>query len=390
LRIVSRLLKRARGRLRESNPAAWWLGKSLLYYPRLRCDIEGRFVPQAPQGISRSLVARIQTAYRLAIERFKGSGDSVWSAFSERSRDIHDSLLEPSGERITRLLEDPIPTSLFNGYYSVTRDLDLAEDSDEARELRKWSVHQILECFLRLAQGTGADRLWNPEREQPERDGETNFDRARVEALLDALDEEISIRIDFPNPLPREFGLPTSRGIASYRAPHAVYQAWRVRELLKETKGRKVLEIGAGMGRNAYYARRLGITDFTIVDLPLANVAQANFLGRALGAEAIWLPGDPAAEQAGRIRICGPDWLAGTDEKFDIVLNVDSITEMDAGHALDYLRDISRRTALFLSINHEGNAISTRELLSQCASEARVLRYPYWLRRGYAEEIFFF
>jgi SAM-dependent methyltransferase len=390
MRRLSRWLKRIAPGARPPTAAATWLSKSLLYYPRLRADIEGSFVPSAPREITPSLVARIKTSYRLAIERFKGVGDSVWSVFSERSRDIHESLLAPSNERITQVLEDPIPTSLFNGYYSVTRDLSLDEDSRGARKLREWSIHQSVECFLRLAQATGATRLWNPERLHPERDGETPFDSASLEALLAELDKAIGIRIDFPNPLPREFGLPTSRGIASYRTAHAIYQAWRTRELLRDTKGTRVLEIGAGMGRNAYYAKRLGIGEFTIVDLPLANVAQANFLGRVLGPDAIWMPGDAIADQSGRVRICPPDWLESSDEQFDVVLNVDSITEMDSEHAISYLRDISRRAKLLLSINHEANPISTRELLSQCAIEARRLRYPYWLRRGYAEEIFFF
>ena len=370
--------------------AAWWLSKSLLYYPALRSSIEGRFVSPAPQPMPPTLVARIQAAYRLANERFGGAGDSVWTGFSGRSSEIHDSLLSPDSERVTRFLEDPIPTSLFNGYYSVTRDLNLLEDSAQAAQLRKWSIHQALECFLRLAQAIAAMDLWNPERTHAERDGETTFDGARLEAVLRALDEAIGIRIDFPNPLPREFGVPTSRGIASYRAPHAIYQAWRTRQLLEETKGARVLEIGAGMGRNAYYARQLGVREFTIVDLPLTNVAQANFLGRVLGPDGIWLPGDPPAEQRGRVRICPPQWLAGTDEKFDVVLNADSITEMDANHALDYVRDISRRAGAFLSINHEANAFSAHGVIARAGIRARALRYPYWLRRGYAEEVFYF
>jgi putative glycosyltransferase (TIGR04372 family) len=370
--------------------ASIWLSRNLLYYPRLRLNVSGSFVPSARDVIDPGLVSRITTAYKLAMNHFKGPGDSVWSGFSERSRDIHQSLLAGSDECITQILEDPIPTNLFDGYYSVVRDLDLDEGSHEARKLREWAVHQIFECLVRLAQAIGATRLWNPERTEPEPDGKTSVTPRSVEDLLAELDREIGLRIDFPNPIQREFGLPTSRGIASYRAPHAIYQAWRTRKLLGEVTNASVLEIGAGMGRTAYYARHLGITDFTIVDLPLANVAQANFLGRVLGPEAIWLLGDPVSEQAGRIRICPPEWLATTDQEFDVVLNVDSITEMDSQHAINYVREISRRARMFLSINHEANPFSVRDLLSKCNIKARTLRYPYWLRKGYLEEILFF
>jgi hypothetical protein len=324
------------------------------------------------------------------MDHFKGTGDSVWSEFSKRSRYIHESLLAQSDERITQILEDPIPTSLFHGYYSVVRDLDFNEHSHEARKLREWVVQQIFECLVRLAQATGATRLWNPERMQPEPDGKESITPGSSEDLLTELDREIGLRMDFPNPIQGEFGLPTTRGIASYRAPHAIYQAWRTQKLLGETTKASVLEIGAGMGRTAYYARHLGITDFTIVDLPLANVAQANFLGRILGPEAIWMLGDPVSEQAGRIRICPPEWLANTDKEFNVILNVDSITEMDSPHAVNYINEIIRRTTMFLSINHEANPLSVRDLLSKCGIKTRTLRYPYWLRKGYVEEIVFF
>jgi hypothetical protein len=144
------------------------------------------------------------------------------------------------------------------------------------------------------------------------------------------------------------------------------------------------------MGRTAYYARRLGVTDYTMIDLPLANVAQAAFLGRVLGSDAIWLPGDPVAQGAGRIRICPPSWLASSDEEFGVALNADSLTEMDIEHAMGYIRHMSRHAALFLSINQESYPLRVRDLLAKCRIEARASRYPYWLRKGYVEEIYAF
>ncbi len=384
-------MNESRARLIEAEVRAEkWLSSDLLHYPQLRLKIPGSFVLHASRGIDANLVSRIKIAYKLAMDRFEGAGHSVWSLFSERSRDIHESLLAQSHDRITQILDDPIPTGLFEGYYSVARDLDLDESSREARKLRERTVHQVFECLVRLGQATGAIPLWNPERSRPEPDGKERVTPASLEDLLAKLDGAIGVAIDFPNPIAREFGLPTTRGIASYRAPHAIYQAWRTRELLGKTGGASVLEIGAGMGRTAYYARRLGITGYTIIDLPLANVAQANFLGRVLGPESIWVPGDPVAEQAGRIRICPPEWLASTDEKFDGALNVDSITEMDFQHAFDYVHEIHQRAAAFLSINHEANPLSTRNIVSKFGVAVRTLRYPYWLRKGYVEEIFFF
>jgi hypothetical protein len=372
----------------ENDYVARWIAKDLLFYPQLKLHMSGAFAPLSTSKIDPGLVSRIKTAYKLAMDGFEGAGDSMWTKYTEHSRNIHDCLLAESNTGIAKILEDPIPTTLFYGFYSLAQDLNLDESSPEGLRLADWSVHQVFGCLIRLAEATGSVRMRNPEANRPASDEVATS--ATLEGLLAALDDGIGASVDFPNPFPREFGLPSSRGIASYRAPQAIYQAWRTRELLREIGGSKVLEIGAGMGRTAYYATRLGITDYTMIDLPLANVAQAAFLGRVLGPDAIWLPGDPISQRAGRVRICPPQWLASSDEEFGIALNADSLTEMDAQNAMGYIREISRRAALFLSINQESYPLRVRDLPAGCGIDTRVLRYPYWLRKGYVEEIYTF
>ena len=78
--------------------------------------------------------------------------------------------------------------------------------------------------------------------------------------------------------------------------------------------------------------------DYTIVDLPLTNVAQANFLGRVLDPSLLVLSDEShGAPQNDRIRIFGPSWFDSSVEVFDVALNADSITEMDCRHATAYL-----------------------------------------------------
>jgi hypothetical protein len=374
---------------RAATQVDWWIEKELGFYPQLRPKIAGVFVPSPPSPIPASLISRIKTSYRLAMASFRGAGDSPWSTYIDRARNIHESLLAADDHDITRILSDPIPTRLFYGFYSVTRDLDLDESSIASRPLADKAVRQVFDCMLRLAEATGAMRIWNPEGVNSLRYDDEYGTPTGLEALLKALETTIGTNLDFPNPFQREYGLPTTRGIASYRAPHAIYQAWRAQELLRHIGGKNVLEIGAGMGRTAYYAKRMGINDFTIVDLPLASVAQAAFLGQVLGPDAIWLPGDPVSKQAGRIRICPPEWLSTNDETFALVLNADSITEMDGKTAATYFREIARRTTLFLSINHEDYPTRTSELPSKCGIKAWVQRHPYWLRKGYVEELYY-
>jgi hypothetical protein len=105
------------------------------------------------------------------------------------------------------------------------------------------------------------------------------------------------------------------------------------------------MEIGAGLGRTAYYARKIGMRDYTIVDIPLSNVAQAHFLGSVLGSEAVALVGEPAV--SGAIRIIGPSFTRETKEEFDIILNVDSLVEMDRHVADSYFAFAAQHARYF-------------------------------------------
>jgi hypothetical protein len=196
------------------------------------------------------------------------------------------------------------------------------------------------------------------------------------------------MRLPFPNPFPNEYGIESRRGVISHRAVDALYQAWRVGRLLEESMGgRRVLEIGGGLGRTALYARTFGVVDYTIVDLPLTAVSSAYFLGRILGPDTIALFGEDIPDSAQRIKIVPPDaFLSGAD-RYSLVLNVDSLPEVGRGTAERYLREIGARTPLFLSINHEANDFTMRELLETQGNAATVDRFPYWMRRGYTEEL---
>ena len=151
-----------------------------------------------------------------------------------------------------------------------------------------------------------------------------------------------------------------------FRAIQALYQAWRLYQLSRGQDDFRVLEIGAGLDRTAYFARALGLSDYTIVDIPLTNAAQGYFLGRTLGPDNVVLFDEISRKQA--TRILPPATLEGMSETFE-----------------SYWRFCRSNADSLLSINHEINPHRVRELyLSDPA--VRVSRFPYWMRRGYVEE----
>ena len=157
------------------------------------------------------------------------------------------------------------------------------------------------------------------------------------------------------------------------RAVDALYQAWRVSRLVgsrKETA--RVVEIGGGLGRGAFYARAFGVRDYTLVDLPLTAVSSAYYLGRVLGPDAIVCFGEGTGDSDRRIKLLPP------------ALNVDSLPEVGRETAQRYLAEIASHARLFLSINHEAGDFTVRELLGETEQTQRVRA---WIRPGYVEEL---
>jgi hypothetical protein len=189
-----------------------------------------------------------------------------------------------------------------------------------------------------------------------------------------------------PNPFPRECGCASSRGVISYRVPQALYQAWRIRQLVAGIPRPRVLEIGGGLGRTAFYARQFGITDYTIIDIPISSLAQGNFLGRVLGEEDISLYGEAEASTR-QIKLLPPAAFLDRADRYDVVLNVDSLTEIGIVAARQYCSAIRNKADVFLSINHEANSFTVAGLIKEGGGAVEYSRTPYWLRRGYIEEV---
>lgn len=180
--------------------------------------------------------------------------------------------------------------------------------------------------------------------------------RGDVDAALLA-DDNFALRAIFANPAKTDlyFGVDNlcrsitgasdrrpflELAMTSHRAVLARYQAQQLRQALAAIQGMSVIEIGPGVGHCAFFSYLAGVTDYTTIDLPLGMVAQARFLAEALGPDKIWMDGDanPSGKQ---LKLCSVAHLP--DRHFDVVLNVDSMTEMSLRAALDYASWINQQ-----------------------------------------------
>jgi len=315
------------------------------------------------------LVERLTKSYQRRVE--ETPTDQWKHIFSKFHGDIHDALMSGNQKRVREICSDPQSTDLFLGFDGLAKTLR----AGGLRIEEKLGPALAFDRFVRLAESMGARRTGNPETIKG------RYKKIHIDDVIDQIEQHIGFELSFPSPFQNEYGLITKRGIASERIPLSIYQAWKLSKL-----GTKVIEIGGGLGRTAYFATKFGICDYTIVDIPISSLAQGCFLGQVV--EDIELEGETLSERT--IKLISPSAFFGSYKKTDAVLNVDSLTELGPELAEKYIRHISEISPKLMSINHEANSVSVLNIIEKTGLKTSQTRHPDWLRRGYVEEIVHF
>lgn len=298
--------------------------------------------------------------------------------FGDIKADIHNCVYyERDIQKVKKLLSDPHNSELWLGFHIPTRQGQM-KDQNVARTLGKWDF----DILYRLAEAVGAHRCWDPQHGVPQTGPDTD-------TLVRELEDCFGVELEFPTPYPHMSGVQTSRGLVGHRGIWGLYAAW----LSKRLGAQKVLEIGAGLGWAAYHAAAFGVKEYHIVDIPLTALASSHFLGLARGEDSVRLYGEERREaepaQGIRYTIVPPNAFP-EDQCFDVVINMDSMTEMPRETAESYIAGIKKVTNIFISINHEANPFTVAELLTKDPDVKHYTRNAFWLRRGYVEEVFEF
>jgi hypothetical protein len=320
----------------------------------------------------RNLIDRLIESYALRSERPTGQWSDI---FLDRHADISAAFAARDRPRIEEILRNPASSDIFFGFDSTGKSLRAAGLRIEDRR----APGLALDALVAFAEALGARKV-----ELPENYYFWRVNRIRADEVLDQIDQAVGFKVPVPNPYPSEWGLISGRGIVSFRVPQALYQAWRIAQLLKGIERPRVLEIGGGLGRTAFYARQFGIRDYTIIDIPVSSLAQGYFLGRTLGEETVSLFGEAAGDD--QVKIMPPGFFLDGTDRYDLVVNVDSLTEIGRVAADQYWSAIQARANKFLSINHEANEFTVAQLICE-AKYVQASRTPYWMRRGFVEEV---
>jgi hypothetical protein len=324
------------------------------------------------------LIKRLTAAFLRANEAACYGDDSQWKTI----RTMHDAVVtavrEGKTDEVASYIARPHEGYLHYGF----DDLGVWSVDAYRRESRRtWYAIHCYDLLLKLARALGVLRVPNPE--CPSRDQEV----PEIPTLLDHIERTLGISIRPPDVYPFYYGLKTDRGVLSERVLNAIYCAWRIREITRAVARPRIVEIGAGLGRVADYCHRMGLTDYSIVDVPLTSLVQGHFLASAVGKDRLVLDGELPRRDA--IKIFTPErFFEAAHSQVDLVVNVDSLTEFGRDMATRYLRVVAKRASVLFSVNHEANEITVSDLCTDVGEFKAAQRSPYWMRPGYVEELF--
>lgn len=340
-------------------------------------------VPSISKGSivdDKHIVERLTKAYKSSRSNQYGK-DSMWSElFNTHHRTAHDIFMSGDTEKASQILANPASNNMFYGFDELCEHFTPTW-LNEPQAL----VNICQDNLIRLAEAFGAFRSESPEHSLCLEKVDTSTDEI-IQAIEDALGAEIV----FPDIYPDAVGAKSCRGTVTYRSTQALYLPFRLSQIinvdLNAITQPRICEIGAGLGRTALFANQLGLKDYTLVDIPMTTISQGYYLMRCLGEDAVVLPGEKRKSRE-QIRLMHSEDFFASDEKYDVIVNVDSLTELGNKLATEYLRKISEITPYFLSINHECNPVRVIDLLKELEKPCNSSRFPYWMRNGYVEEL---
>lgn len=322
------------------------------------------------------------------ISLYDRQGDDLWTSLLSMHKGVVEAMRSSehqADEYLASMFAQPIMRGIAQGDIAYKALLE----SPHSR------AHVTLEAIDKLL--ALSDALATAPIENPEQGPWGKQAHGDVEKLLTKIEDALSVQLAFPKFYGSVFGISSIRGVFHDRDCWAIYVASRIASLVKDRKA-PICEIGGGAGHLAYYCWMLGFRNYTIIDLPTVNVIQAYFLRRNLPEAEISLSGERSSFNGSEgVRILSPRYMRDVPNKhFSLAVNVDSFPEIFPATVQEYLRSIRRSSSLFLSVNQEAmvrmaeNDIQTRvrDNVGAVGGFKLLSRHPFWLRKGYVEEIY--
>ena len=320
------------------------------------------------------------------------SENSPWHDIERAQTKLSELMREGDSERIFQYLISAPSHAICNGVLQGDSETRMLRSNRRYRNLHS---RITLNRFVNLLEGIGNGYLvQNPEQGIWGYGKDFDFNSA-----LTQLDDEFGVEVIPPsiyNGL-----LQTKIGSRYFNQVDimALNASLQIRNVLKGSHDKTILEIGAGCGVTAYWCTKLGLGPIQIVDLPHVAVLQAFYLLKVLPESNILLFGE--SHNLKTVDITIYPHLAFDQLPYQtsprLVFNQDSFAEMSETVVKEYLKWIMKIEASFLlSINHESAATYNTLLVEQVILSKLiqlepaflpVYRHPNWVRMGYIDQL---
>ena len=320
------------------------------------------------------------------------SENSPWHDIERAQTKLSELMRDGDSERIFQYLISAPSQAICNGVLQGDSETRMLRSNHRYRNLQS---RITLNRFMNLLEGIGNGFLvQNPE--QGKWGYRKDFD---FNSALTQLDDEFGVEVIPPsiyNGL-----LQTKIGSRYFNQVDimALNASLQIRNVLKGSHDKTILEIGAGCGVTAYWCTKLGLGPIQIVDLPHVAVLQAFYLLKVLPESNILLFGE--SHNLKTVDITIYPHLAFDQLPYQtsprLVFNQDSFAEMSETVVQEYLKWIMKIEASFLlSINHESAATYNTLLVEQVILSKLiqlepaflpVYRHPNWVRMGYIDQL---
>jgi hypothetical protein len=342
--------------------------------------------PDQPDGRSLEAAARVAKAYRRAMTEAMAPAPGMWDKAQANNAAFLQSMERDDLPAVRDQLAGMFQTDLVWG---LGRVCALVASQIRVGVGNVPYRYQFTDLLVSLAEALGVTRLTNAEQDAKQHARVLDAD---MDETFRASAKRLGVDLSFPQ-VGGAYGFVAADVRTSSDMMNHAYTLHRLREL-GATPADELVEIGGGFGCLGLIMARAGFRKYAIYDLPWVNAIQGYFLIMSLPPGSVRLLG----EENGELEIL-PFWrfYLRPPDSADYVVNANSLPEMGVATARSYVAAIHRvARKLFLSINQEAKAPSHDYGPQQCVAELidehggyeRLSRQRYWMRPGYAEEVF--
>ena len=292
----------------------------------------------------------------------KVTGSYEWDGIIATHAEFEELLKSRDLDKLHFYLSNMFSKSLCQGtaqgqffYDKLIRDID---------EIQKNTGFAIYDKFLCLMEANAIIPAFSPEQYQKKYDF-LKFYTIDPDDYLDMLERAFECDLKAPQYQGSHFGIQTNRhGLYSDRDIMALSIAIKIKETYWNRDDIKIADLGGGVGHLTYWLNKLGFSDITYVDVPTVTISAMYFL------------------ETNNIKSTKFLSIDEFDGDFDLVINVDGLTQYSKTAAEEYVTKIEANAKHFLSINREFDEFRVSDICKM----RRISRNQFWLRKGYIEE----